>query len=268
MARSFKFAVLQAVPDERRGERVNIGMTVFQDDGLDVRLSEVSKLKALTGRDWDLYLSAFRERAIAIGVAESDDEQRLAALRVLEPVVLASDFGWFDAANNEEYELHVSEILSTLVSRPSTERKPSEPRINTEIALEFRKHKILAKKGDDLFSHKVVRNVPFTRHHGLKADFVLKNGIYHVTATLDLRKINVRLDEACFKAVVLDKARDEFDGEKKLFGVYAASKTDVKEYRDHIELLGDYSDELFNWLDWDQQVKYQRRMYDALDRIF
>ena len=45
-----KYAVLRIVPDERRGERVNIGLIVLKDTSIDVRLiSSMSKVSALDG---------------------------------------------------------------------------------------------------------------------------------------------------------------------------------------------------------------------------
>jgi hypothetical protein len=50
MARSYKYAVLTAVPNPRRGERVNVGIIVFRPDGFDVRFKQAEyKLRALTG---------------------------------------------------------------------------------------------------------------------------------------------------------------------------------------------------------------------------
>jgi hypothetical protein len=244
---------------------VNIGLVVFLDATLDVRFAELQKLRALTGRDWEQYIQSYRARANALAL-EATDEVRLKALGSLNSVIIPSSFGWLEAADSESYEQRVREIMRGFIERSGEPHAPREPRINTEIALAFRRHKILAKAGDDLASHKVVRNVEFPHHRGLKADFVLKNGAFHVTATLDLRKINVRLDEACLKAVVLDKAKHEFEGDKRLFGVYAVPPADATTFKDHIDLLRDYADEIFNWSDPSESTKYQHRMYDALRR--
>jgi len=41
MARSYSFAVLRLAPDPARGEAVNLGIVVFRDEDVDVRLGEV-----------------------------------------------------------------------------------------------------------------------------------------------------------------------------------------------------------------------------------
>ena len=54
MAHTYEYAVLTAVPNPRRGERVNVGIIVFRDDRIDVRFKEaVYKLRALTGENWN-----------------------------------------------------------------------------------------------------------------------------------------------------------------------------------------------------------------------
>ena len=241
---------------------MNIGVAIFHPDRLDVRFSELQKLRAITGRDWDDYVQSFAEQINLLSQHSESDEERLANIAAFERVIIPSDFGWLSVSDGEEYELRVREVLRSFVMKAGPDRKPREPRINTEIAQEFRRKKALAKKTEGLFSHKVVRNVEFEKHKGLKADFVLKNGVYHVTATLDLRKTNVKLDEACLKAVVLDKADDEFKGETRRFGVYATE--DASSFREHIELLSDYADEVYNWLDPNEREVYQRKMFDAL----
>ncbi|TMK03458.1 MAG: DUF3037 domain-containing protein [Alphaproteobacteria bacterium] len=42
MAHIYKYTILTAIPDPRRGERVNVGIIVFKDDGLDVRFRQAS----------------------------------------------------------------------------------------------------------------------------------------------------------------------------------------------------------------------------------
>jgi hypothetical protein len=56
MAHTFEYAILTAVPDQWRGERVNIGVVVFLDDRLDIRFSDFSKVAAIAGGgNWGEY---------------------------------------------------------------------------------------------------------------------------------------------------------------------------------------------------------------------
>ena len=49
MAHIFNYSILTAIPDARRGERVNVGIVVFLAERLDIRFSDIAKLRALTG---------------------------------------------------------------------------------------------------------------------------------------------------------------------------------------------------------------------------
>src|SRR3546814_4918881 len=51
MAHIYKYTILQAVPDPRRGECVNVGVAVFLPDRVDVRFSDLAKVKAIARGD-------------------------------------------------------------------------------------------------------------------------------------------------------------------------------------------------------------------------
>ena len=71
----------------------------------------------------------------------------------------------------------------------------------------FRTSKVLAGRDDVLEdSRKVFQNVTISEEEELDADFLLKNGAYHVTVTLDLRKAAIGRAQAALKAIVLDKS--------------------------------------------------------------
>jgi hypothetical protein len=41
MARSYEFAVLRLMPDPARGEMINLGIVVFRERDIDIRIGEV-----------------------------------------------------------------------------------------------------------------------------------------------------------------------------------------------------------------------------------
>jgi hypothetical protein len=261
MEHTFKYTILRASPDPRRGERVNVGIIVFMPDRLDVRFAELRKLQALTGRKWERYATDYQRRVTSLFVEGSEEGPLLKRIAGLENVILPSEFGWLTAKDHAEYETRVNEILATFIRKPITERPAKEPRLNTEIADEFRRVKILAGKDEGLESHKVLRNFPI--EEGLPADFVVKNGVYHVTATLDFRKIEVPVAEAALKAVVLDRARTALSPDARRIGVYALEVGDST-FQPHIHVLTSYADETFNWSDPDERRRYQHQIYDAV----
>lgn len=257
MAHVFKYAILMAIPNPRRGERVNVGLVVFLNDRLDVRITDAAKIGALAGGDWKSYMDDVSARLRSFESGEAAE----AAFRLLDkridPIVVSSEFAAFSIDGLEQYEVRVREILETLVVRPKQEQKKSETRINTEISKQFKIARILAKSNETINDHRVVRDFYISKEEELIADFAVKNGAMHVTATLDLRKSNTRIDEAALKAVTLDKAKSKFRrraGGVKRYGVYAAG--DAEQCAPHIKLLRDYSDHVYNWSDHNQRDAY------------
>jgi len=47
-------------------------------------------------------------------------------------------------------------------------------------------------------------------------------------------------------------------------GVYALEPELKKHFSHHIELLSDYADETYNWLEHSKRTKFLRTMYDAM----
>lgn len=265
MAHIYKYAILKAIPDPQRGERVNVGIIVFIDGEIDVRFSEVAKLRAISNGEWSGYVAQAAERMKSIFVPHEEPSAFFNRYSLLEQVIRFSDESWFSTENTDEYEERVTQIVNALVHRPPTERegRVKSTKINTEIAATFRSSMVLAHDKETIADHKVVRDYYISKDEELKADFVHKNGIFHVTATMDLRKPSVNISHAALKAIVLDKAAHTLEGGVKRYGVYAALP-DAQQFRPHIRLLGEYSDNIFNWLDKDDRVQYTRLIYDSL----
>jgi hypothetical protein len=265
MAHTYNYSVLLASPDKRRGERVNIGLVVFRPDCLDIRISEISKLRAICGGEWTGFAEEVKRRMVANFAVGDGPQILIERLASFENIVSLSGLGWFVVDRPEQYEEHVQQIEDSLINRPRAESKPKTTRINTEIARQFKKVRLLARADEGVDSHKVHRDYIVSGHEQLRADFVAKNGIYHVTATLDLRRAAVDISQAALKAVVLHKSTAAFGDNVQRIGVYAAP--DECAFKSHIELLGDYSNSVYNWEVSDQRIAYLRRMYDALTPI-
>lgn len=265
MERSFKYTILQASPDPRRGERVNVGIVVFMPTHMDVRFAELRKLQALTGQKWERYAGDYKGRVSALFEEGTSESVLLKRVAGLEKIITPSEFGWLTFNDNEEYERRVGEILRTFVSKPGTPRLPIERRLNTEIAQEFKRAKILADKEDVAASHRVMRDVDVGDE--LRADFVVKNGVYHVTATLDLRKASVEIAEAALKSIVLDRAKIALSPDARTIGVYALETVEAHGAHPHIHLLSNYADEMYNWSNHDEKTAYQHRIYDAVNYV-
>lgn len=265
MALTCKYTILTAVPDPRRGERVNVGIVVFRESGLDVRFRLAShKLKALTGETWDSRIQSIQSRILHIFEEGVPPENMLRALGSVDPIISTVGLGTVNFSSDAEYERSIQDIIATLVLLPQRIQKPEiQTRINTEIANRFKADKALAKPNESINNKKIVRGLPVAPNEGLSADFALQNGKYHVASTLDLRK-HTSIAEAALKSIVLDKSTEVFGKKTRKIGVYALERDMRDQYRQHVRLLSDYADETYNWLDLASQRKFIRSLYNAM----
>jgi hypothetical protein len=265
MAHTFEYAVLTAIPDPRRGERVNVGMAIFREDRVDVRFEQaVYKIRALTGDNWSARVESAEARYKSLFNAKEKPDTMLKRFERVEPLLKPSGTGWFAAENDEQYEQRVAEILQSLVCIPKRAPVVGKSRINTEMAKEFRRAKILANENQDISAGKIVRNFTIDDSEGLVADFALKNGKMHVASTLDLRKQSAGMGEAALKSIILDKAKKKYRGRAKTIGVYAMDPGMTDAFRPQLKLLCDYADELYDWQDGKSRKQLARMFYDAM----
>jgi hypothetical protein len=266
MAHSYKYSILTAIPDRRRGERVNVGIVVFHKDKLDVRFQQAAfKLKALTRENWDSRIEGIRQRIAGLHRPSLSAEDTLDQIGFVDPLIAPTGLGTINAYGTDDYERSIDDIMESLVLLPKPKPSDTASRINTEIATIFRKAKALAKREQSLKDGKIIRGLAVAPNEGLTADFALKNGKMHIASTLDLRKALVRIDEAALKSIILDKSRDKFGKGARLIGVYAVEPDMKKQFSAHIELLSDYANETYNWLEPAKRNKFLHTMYDAMD---
>ena len=262
MAHSFNYAILQAVPDARRGERVNIGLVVFKRDGLDIRVAATRKLSSLTARSWDAEIKAFGEIISELDDSDLEMEERHARLMTVQDKLTLSDAGWFNATTAQKYEGTVKDILRTFVMRPKRSSRTEGPSVVAEISSVLRHAKILASPKEPLDSGLVVRN--YLIGDGLEADFAQLNGKLHVASVLDLRANNPQLAQAALKGVVLDQAKRRFS-DRKVHGtcIFAAAPERLEELHDNLAILKPYADDVMNWEDQHDREAVRRLFYDA-----
>src|SRR2546429_9121089 len=115
MANTYKYTILTAVPDARRGERVNVGIVVFRDDFLDVRFRQASsKLKALTGATWESRIYSVQERIEQLFERGAQAETILEKIQNIDPIISSVGLGSINVAG-DDYESVTEEIISSLV---------------------------------------------------------------------------------------------------------------------------------------------------------
>lgn len=264
MEHTFNYAIIVAVPDPRKGERVNIGVIVFKGGNADVRFRYASsKLKAITGSTCDEHIESVRQRLTMSCKRFSDPKDVIASFMRSESIFCTTKLGWFSISDEADYENRVSSIMDSLIWRPSEERREAQTRINTEIADVFRRANVLAQQGESIETGKIVRDFKVDVDEDLTADFVLKNTRLHVTSTLDLRRKAVSRAQAALKSVILDKSHRNFDNVNRI-AVYAVDPAFESDFKSHIGIMRDYSDVSFNWSSPIERAAFQKSLYDAI----
>lgn len=263
MAHCYNFFVLQFSASAPRHERLNIGIAILADGRLDVRLPRtLHKVHAISQA---LDESAIRSAAENLaelyplaGDANTPVEVKLENLRGVSPFDL-SLLGSFSAGSSQAYEFEVERLIKSLVD---PEPLPAKVRLKRPSPLAvllrnaFRQERILAPKGEDLSHHRVVTNVPLAE--GFAADFVLKNGQFHVIETVDAARESLSpktvVANVAVSALTIEQAKIKF-GEAATQGrlVYQASAETETAARSALSAAEHQGIELVNWASGDDQ---------------
>jgi len=266
MADWYNFAVARLAAHPSRDERLNVGIIVFDGNRLDVRPARnLDKIRAISAA---IDSQAVRDSILRLNVldhivqAEGHNSltERLAALRLICPLEL-SELGRFESHSDAAYEEAISGILSRLVEpEPAQLRKPQRrSKLLTSLKAAFRSERVLAKKGDDLSTHRIVPNWQLAR--GLSADLVLQNGAMHVIETVDAQsdEISTRklISDIAVSALVLEQARMTF-GETETKGrlVYSASASNESLATPSLRAAEHQGAELINWASQADRVRF------------
>lgn len=267
-----KYSLIQFTPDRKRNETINIGLVAFMPDAIVVNLCEsIRKIRAVDGaisgndlKNIESMLHKIFSRSVPVSL---EIESKFEFLKLLLPdSYQLSPLGCFSAATRDEANLKVSLLMNELVipPRPVITRERGA-RIITNLRSIFRQHDLFSESVDDIFNHRIVEKFPISEKSSLRADFALKNGVYHITETIDLgaRDASVKFKEAGLKSFVMAKAKLELGKETKCYAVYSASATDEKDKSEAIDLLSEGSDFIFNLRSQKDKVDYIQRMEEA-----
>lgn len=264
MTRRLPYVVIR-VADSLRGEALNAAIAIFDVSSAEVRLPRrLDKLRAMSHA---LDLEAFKETLcrlpdvdrliVSQGVSRLDE--RLARLRDFTALDF-SEPAWIEAPTHDAYEAAVRNLLTHLVEPEPARVAPARKRskLLSVVKRAFAAERVLARKGEDLNSHRIVTN--FEIAEGLQADFLLKNGAMHVVETVDAsddqtsaRKI---VSDIAVSALVLEQARMTF-GENTTYGrlVYDASPSLERVASPSLEAAAHQGALLVNWASGDDRRK-------------
>lgn len=248
---TFRYSIVKYMPDAKRGEVVNVGLVVFTDAKADVRVLNASaKVRVLDGMSTSADLDSLRKGLEGITAwAESSDE----AIQFLKTFDSSSAFisetAIFVLDDINQYEQRVNNLFNELVKPfASTERTVRNSRIHTYVKNIFSGMDILGKDIDDLSRHKVIHNYPLSDKSGFSADFLLKNGKFHITEAIDfnVNDFNAKFKETTMKVMTFMEGRKFLGEDSGRYFVYSANAIKEKEVFPHLNLAEEYSDKIFN----------------------
>ncbi|MCW2365496.1 hypothetical protein M2341_000943 [Sphingobium sp. B7D2B] len=257
MVQSFKFAVVRLSPGGVRDERINVGLAVFSENDIDLRLTQrLDKIRVLSA---SLDQSILRELADTLvsrdfdlrAAGIHDAEARRHSIGSVGPLTF-SHLGTFTCSSEREYGARIDSIFESIINPepapPVVREKRSK--LLTQLKRALRKQRVLAKADEGLSSHRVVPNLMLA--DGLIADLALKNGRMHIFETVDISAPQTTARKAvsdiAVSALVLEQARIVF-GEKdtKARLVYSACSTLEKAAHSCLEAAAHQGAELINW---------------------
>lgn len=269
MTNIIRYCLIQFTPDHKRNETINIGLAVFMPDSTTVSMCEsIRKIRAVNGalstndlKNIESMLTKIFSRSAS---AHERFEDRFELLKIILPKSYQlSTLGYFSAENKDEANLKISKLMEELVIPPKPIiTRERGARIITNLRNIFKQHGLFSDTVDDIFNHRIVEKFPISERSSLRADFALKNGVYHITETIDLgaRDASMKFKEAGLKSFVMAKAKLELGKETKCYAVYSASAADEKDKSEAIDLLSEGSDYIFNLNSQKDKMEYIQKM--------
>ncbi|WP_130931624.1 DUF3037 domain-containing protein [Pseudomonas sp. Sample_24] len=258
---TFKYAVIKYMPDPKRGEIVNIGLVVFTDSKVDVRtLSASAKARILDGTSEPSDLDSLRSGLESIASWAKSPEQASQYLSAFgQSRTYLSSIDVFIIDDIHQYERRVSNLFNELVKPfSSKERVHRNSRLSTYLKNTFERMEILGKDSDDLSKHKIIHNYQLSDKTGFSADFLLKNGRFHITEAIDfnVNDTNSKFKETTMKVMTFMEGRKALGEDSARYFVYSASPSKEKEVVAHLNLAEEYSDKLFNIESKEEKTSY------------
>lgn len=264
---TFYYSLIKCTADAKRQETVNVGIVVFKGKEFDVRILENStKLHWFVDENIENSLSDLAERySFFTSHAETVQEKHEIIRSFRGPVGLGG-LGFFTANTNRDYNQCVNRLMLTLVEPPKASRLHHRHQFSTTLREYFASRNLLGEKESDILRHKVVPNYMIDPALDIKAEFMLKNGIYHLTETLDFnvhRGLSEKRKQTAYKLLTFDRADKVFNtlGEDiARYFVYSADRANEANATALLDLMEDNNVRLFNWESAADQKTYTEMM--------
>jgi len=264
----FDYAVIRYMPDPIRGEIINIGLLVF-NEVLDIRLlKNASKLRMFDNNSVYSHLADFESSLLsAYSFAKSPADFK-EVLSSFSTGIIISNLARFSIDHLNQYEAKVLNLFDTLIKPHSVREKTSRSssRLITTLKRKFEAIKILGQDESELSEHKIIYNYVLNSSTGLSADFLLKNGIYHLSEVIDydVADTKAKFKETAMKLMTFAEGKKSLEGEVASYFVYSASIQKERDVIQQINLAETYSSKMFNMSSKEDSSKYFQIIENAV----
>jgi hypothetical protein len=264
---TYDYALVKYTPNPKRGEIINIGIIIFKNNDFDLRLlSGAAKLRLLDGTSsTDDILSI--EKAINDAKPHCKNQKEfLSFLDLFRSSFSIGKMAKFQIDHEQQYEAQITRLFNDLV-KPYSARESfvRTSRIQTLVKNKFESLNILAKSDDELSYHKVVQNYTLNEKSGFSADFLLKNGRYHISEVIDynVNDLNSKFKETTLKVMTFMEGKKHLGDNTGCYFVYSAAPEIEQQIQSHLNLADDYSESMFNIA----SKQDERRYFDMISKL-
>lgn len=243
------YSLILINPTIDRLDTVVGGAIVHSARGWDVRMAgSIQKMQAIDPSFPASKLIQIHDLAsTAVEGADDFEFVRIYFERSRFGILVDKFVGSFAYDDESDYQGQVTAILKESVNPPtlySTNVSPVTRRRNVvrrNLRDAFKAGGLWSRRHGDISNHKVVEQFPISLENGVFADFALRNGVMHITETIDfeMQSLNGKRTAAQAKTLVLSESLKVFGQTTKTYVVAAGtSRSDAKQ---SVKLLGEYA---------------------------
>lgn len=246
-----QYSLLLINPTIDRLDTVVAGAIFKSVKGWEVRVATTAqKMRAIDPSFPDAKLMHTHDLALHEAKRVDDFLQLQSAFKASRLGIKVDEFiGEFAYENDAEYQNQISAVLAESVNPPTLAHANVAPIsrrrniVQRNLRDQFKGLGLWSRKSQDIEKHCIVENYPVSIDHGMHADFALRNGVMHITETIDFEIQNSqkgKKQQAQAKTLVLVESTKIFGTGTKTYAVIAgSSRSDVQQ---SVNLLTDHAE--------------------------
>jgi hypothetical protein len=273
MIKLAKYGIIQLTPNPERHELVNVGLLIQSCKGWDIKLlSDIGKLQHLNPNFPPTGMQSLEVMLrSSLGNLKSIEEFKSTISKIGGTCKLQEYIGQFGADSEQQYNKEVAWLFDELVAPPPYKKALSresevQSRLKTRLRKAFKQKDWIGKDLSDIEHHKIVEKFPIVENQGLYAEFAMKNGVIHVTETVDfnVKESSKRSKEieAQAKTLIISAAKRHLGSDTKTYVIVSGAHRLAA--GNSINLLRDHNAEVFSAENPEEMNKYYGKLELAM----